>query len=52
MPLKLPAMVAAYIAVLLAVRFFVAPAIVSSAGWTGTIAFVLGCIAIAKWLDD
>lgn len=49
-PIKI-AMVATFIAIVVAIRLILAPAIYDAAGWIGCAFVVLGCLAIAKWLE-
>lgn len=45
-------MIAAFIAAMLIIKFFVAPAIYQTAGWAGVIATVLALLAVGKRLED
>lgn len=52
LPLALTiAMIAAWAMTMLAIKFYVAPAIVHEWGWIGVIGTLIALFALAKWLD-
>lgn len=53
LPFALPMlMVAAWLAILVAVKLLAAPWIVHEYGWAGVIVSVLACLAIGRWLES